>query len=101
MRLMRDIGYFAIFCLMVVGVIGVMYHAIGKDGWIDKLFGGIFHYGIGTAIGILLGIAIAFWLGRRVLHATQTNALFNDFLMYGLVAIGLLFLVRLVLNGTF
>ena len=100
-RLLRDIGYFAIFSLMVLGIIGVMYHAIGKDGWIDKFLGDVFLQGIGTAIGIVIGIGVIWWIGRRIMHATQTNALFNDFLMYGLVALGLLFLGRLMLHGTF
>jgi hypothetical protein len=100
-RLLRDIGYFAIFALMVLGIIGVMYHAIGKDGWIDKFLGDVLLQGVGTAIGILIGIGVIWWVGRRVMLATQTNALFNDFLMYGLVALGLLFLGRLLLHGTF
>jgi hypothetical protein len=100
-RLIRDIGYFAIFCLMVLGIIGVLYHALGKDGWIDKVMGGLFRHEVGTVIGILLGVGASWWLGRRLMHVTQTNALFNDFLMYGLVALGLLFAGRLLLNGSF
>lgn len=38
-KLIRDIGYFAIFGLMIVGLIGVMYHAIGEDGWIERFLG--------------------------------------------------------------
>jgi hypothetical protein len=41
------------------------------------------------------------WLGQRVLHATRTNALFNDFLMYGFMALGMWFLGSLLLHGTF
>ena len=100
-RLLRDIGYFAIFSLMVLGIVGVMYHAVGKDGWIDKLLGEIFNRGVGIAIAVAVGLGATWWLGRRMLHATQTNALFNDFLMYGLVALGLLFVGRLVLYGSF
>lgn len=100
-KLIRDIGYFAILCLMILGVAGVMYHAIGNDGWIERFFGGILRQDIGSILGILIGIAVAGWLGRRWLIASQTNALFNDFLMYGLVALGLLFLGRLVMHGSF
>jgi hypothetical protein len=100
-RLIRDIGYFAIFCLMILGVIGVMYHAISKDGWVDTLLGDLVNRGVGTGIGIIIGIGVIWWIGRRVMVATQTNTLFNDFLMYGLVALGLLFLGRLMLHGTF
>jgi hypothetical protein len=100
-RLIRDIGYFAILCLMITGVGGVMYHAVGKDGWIERVVGGVLQQGIGSAIGILIGVVIAGWIVRRWLIATQTNALLNDFLMYGLVALGVLFVGRLVLHGSF
>jgi hypothetical protein len=100
-RLLRDIGYFLIFVLMIFGIVGVLYHALGKEGWIDKILGGVLDQGIGAAIGIAIGVLMAWWLGRRVLHATQTNALFNDFLMYGLVALGLFFIGRLTLHGSF
>lgn len=56
---------------------------------------------MGTILAVLIGIGAAYWLGRRWLIATQTNALLDDFLMYGLVALGLLFLGRLVMHGSF
>ena len=34
----------------ILGIGGVMYHAIGKDGWIDRAMGHILHYGYGTAV---------------------------------------------------
>ena len=100
-RLLRDISYFTIFCLMILGIIGVLYHALGKEGWIDRILGGVIDQGIGILIGVVIGGAVLWWLGQRILLATQTNKLFNDFLMYGLVALGLLFVVRLLLHGTF
>ncbi|RPI45171.1 MAG: hypothetical protein EHM59_10855 [Betaproteobacteria bacterium] len=92
--LLRDIGYFVILCLMVVGVGGVIYHAIGRDGWIEQFIGGVLGQGITTALVILAGVVYAGWLIRRWLIATQRNALFNDILMYGMVALGLVFVVR-------
>jgi hypothetical protein len=100
-RLIRDIGYFAILCLMIIGITGVMYHAIGKDGWIERVLGGVFQQGVGSILGIVIGIVIVVWIARRWLVATQTNALFNDFLMYGMVALGILFIGRLLMHGSF
>jgi hypothetical protein len=93
-RLLRDIGYFVILCLMVVGVGGIIYHAIGRDGWIEHFISGMLSQGITTALVILAGVAYAGWLVRRWLIATQRNALFNDMLMYGMVALGLFFVGR-------
>jgi uncharacterized membrane protein YeaQ/YmgE (transglycosylase-associated protein family) len=100
-RLLRDIGYFGVFALMVLGIIGAMYHAVGEDGWIDKFLGEVIARGVSVAIGAVVGIGIVVWLGRRVLHATRTNALFNDFLMYGFMALGMWFLGSLLLRGSF
>jgi hypothetical protein len=99
-RLLRDIGYFVILCLMVVGVGGVIYHAIGRDGWIEKLLGDVLSRGISTALVVLAGLVYAGWLIRRWLIATQRHALFNDFIMYGMVALGLVFIGRWLMGGT-
>jgi hypothetical protein len=99
-RLLRDIGYFLVVVVMIVGITGVMYHAIRADGWIERFFGGLLHHGISTIVVILLGIMLIGWLARRWLVATQANALFNDFLMYAMVALGIAFVARLVLYGT-
>ena len=99
-RLLRDIGYFAILALMVVGVGGVMYHAIGKDGWVQRFLGGMVQQSLASAVAMLLGLLLAVWLIRRWLIATQRHTLFNDFLMYGMVALGVLFLGRLLVHGS-
>jgi hypothetical protein len=93
-RLLRDIGYFVILCLMVIGVGGVIVNAIGRDGWIERFISGVLGQGITTALVILVGVVYAGWLIRRWLIATQRNALFNDLLMYIMVALGLFFLGR-------
>ncbi len=98
-RLLRDIGYFVILCLMVVGVGGVIYHAIGRDGWIERFISGMLSQGITTALVIVAGVAYAGWLIRRWLIATQRNALFNDLLMYGMVALGLFFMGRWMMGS--
>ena len=98
-RLLRDIGYFFVLALMVVGVTGIIYHAIGEGGWIERFFGELFDRDISAIAVILLGLALAGWLARRWLAANQANALFNDFVLYAMVALGVLFLGRLVMYG--
>ena len=98
-RLLRDIGYFIILCLMIVGVGGVIYHAIGREGWIERFMSGVLSQGISTAVVVLIGVVYAGWLIRRWLIATQRHALLNDFLMYGMVALGLVFITRWLMSG--
>lgn len=99
-RLLRDICYFLILILMVVGITGVIFHAVGADGWIGRFFGGLVDQGISTAVMVFLGLGCIGWLARRWLIATQANALFNDFLVYAMIALGVFFFARLVLYGT-
>jgi len=100
-RLLRDIGYFTIFCLMILGIMGVLYHALGKDGWIDRFMGGVMDQGVGILVGVVIAGGLIWYIGRRIMLSTQTNKMFNDFMMYGLVALGVLFVARLLLHGTF
>lgn len=99
-RLLRDITYFIVLVMMVVGVTGVIFHAIGEDGWIERFLGGLLNQAFTTVGAIVLGLALSGWLARRWLIATQANALFNDFLMYAMVALGVLFVGRLAMYGT-
>lgn len=100
-RLLRDIGYFCVLVLMIIGVGGIIYHAVRKDGWVEGVMGGVFGQSVGTALVVLAGLAVAAWLARRWLIASQRHALFNDFLMYGMVALGVIFLGRWLLQGSF
>ena len=98
-RLLRDIGYFFILALMIIGITGVIVHSVGPEGWIERFFGGILDHGIMAVVLGLLGVLLIGWLARRWLIANQANALFNDFLMYAMVALGMFFLGRLILYG--
>jgi hypothetical protein len=99
-RLLRDIGYFFILALMIIGITGVIFHAIGEDGWIERFFGSVLDHGFMTLVMVVLGVLLIGWLARRWLLASQANALFNDFLMYAMVALGVLFLGRLLMYGS-
>jgi len=100
-RLLRDIGYFCVLALMIIGVGGIIYHAVRKDGWIESFTGSVFDQSVSTALAVLVGLVVAGWLTRRWLIASQRHALFNDFLMYGMVALGVIFLGRWFLHGAF
>jgi len=99
MRLIRDLGYFLIFCLMLLGIGGTMYHAMGKEGWVDRVLGSIFHHGLGTALVGIFGAAIVIWYFRRMTVARRSANALNDLWMYGVIALGLLFAGRLMIYG--
>ena len=55
-RLLRGRHGLILLGVLVLGIGGVMYHAMGKDGWINRVLGGIFHHGLGSALAIITGI---------------------------------------------
>lgn len=99
MRLIRDLGYFLIFCLMLLGIGGTMYHAMGREGWLDRVLGNIFHHGLGSVLVAIVGGGLVFWYVRRMTVARRSNHAFNDLWMYGVIALGLVFAGRLVMLG--
>ena len=96
-----EIASFAVLVLMIVGVGGLMYHAIGTDGWIAGLLENIMHHSFGSALGILIALGVSIWLGRRWTLRNQSHKLFNDGIMYVFAALGLYFAGHLLLTGSF
>ena len=92
-------GSFVILVLVVLGIGGTMYHAIGSDGLVVNLFSRLLSQNFVIALVGLVALGLAFWLGRRWLRDTQANQLFNDGLMYTVAALGLVYAVRLWFLG--
>ena len=98
--MLKDFASFLVLVLMILGVGGAMFHAIGPDGWIVQAFAGLMRFNLGSALGIVVALGVAIWLGRRWLDDRQSNKLFNDGVVYFFAALGLFFAGRLLLIGS-
>jgi hypothetical protein len=92
-------GSFVILVLVILGIGGTMYHAIGSDGLVVTLFSRLLSQNFVIALVGFVALGLAFWLGRRWLRDTQANRLFNDGLMYAVAALGFVYAVRLWFFG--
>lgn len=86
-------------CLLILGLGGLVYKAIGPDGWLESTLGRIWEahptYAITGTLALLIGGA---WLHRR-LEQLPLFGRGGDWLVYGCLAFGLFFAVRLIATG--
>ncbi len=89
--------------LVVVAIVGVSYHSFREGGWISQGFGKIADTYVNyPLIAIAVTIAAIFgfraWRGRKIRGARSR---FFDYVIYGLMALGIYFIGHYVLTGNF
>jgi hypothetical protein len=86
-------------CLLILGLGGLVYKAVGPEGWLESTLGRVWEahptYAILGALALLIGGA---WLQRR-LEQLPLFGRGGDWLVYGCLAFGLFFAVRLIATG--
>ncbi|HWQ38625.1 MAG TPA: hypothetical protein VNM24_08460 [Burkholderiales bacterium] len=87
-------------CLLALGLGGLVYKAVGPEGWLEATLGRIWHaepvYAIVLATALVLG---GVWVRWRI----EKLPLFGkggDWMVYACLALGLFFAVRLAATGT-
>lgn len=87
-------------CLLVLGLAGLVYKAVGPDGWLEATLGHLWETQPATAIGGALVLVFgAAWIKR----GAERLPLFGkggDWLVYGCLALGLFFAIRLIATGS-
>lgn len=89
------------FCLMILGVGGVMYKIILSSGWVEKWLGKIWKEEPSYAVVVSVFALGAFLLGRKWLEGFNMKASLGDMIMYGWIILGLVFILRLIVTGSF
>lgn len=92
---------FAFFCLMIVGVGGVMFKFLMPDGWISIWMHEIWRFNPGYMLVVAVFALIAFLLGKRWMDGFNTKTSLGDLIMYAWIALGLYFIFKLVVTGAF
>ncbi len=87
--------------LVVVAIAGISYHTFRDGGWFSQGFGKITHaYAnyplMALAATIALFFAVRAWRGRK-LRGERTKVF--DYVVYAMMAVGIYFIGRYVING--
>jgi hypothetical protein len=86
-------------CLLILGLGGLVYKAVGPDGWLESTLGRIWDsHPVVAMVGALALLIGGAWLPRKL----ERLPLFGhrgDWLVYGCLAFGLFFALRLIATG--
>lgn len=91
---------FIFFCLMILGVGGVMFKVLMPDGWFSVVMKEIWQLEPGFMLVIPIFALIAFILAKRWLGGFNAKATLGDLIMYAWMALGLYFAFKLLVTGS-
>jgi hypothetical protein len=87
-------------CLLVLGLAGLVYKAVGPEGWLQSVLGRVWETQPVTA---LIGLIVIVISGAWLIGFLERLPLFGksgDWLVYGCLALGFFFAVRLIATGS-
>lgn len=90
---------FVILALVLFGIGGTIYKVISPEGWVVQAFGKSLSAGA-IALGSLLMVVMLAWFSRGWSSPRQRTQ-FADIAVYGFAAAGLVYVVRLWIQGSF
>ncbi len=86
-------------CLLILGLGGLVFKAIGPEGWLEATLGRVWEaQPVYAVLGTLALLVSAGWLQRR-LEKLPLFGRGGDWLVYGCLAFGLFVAVRLIATG--
>ena len=86
-------------CLLILGLGGLVYKAVRPDGWLESTLGRIWDsYPVLAILGALALLIGGAWLPRK-LERLPLFGRGGDWLVYGCLAVGLFFALRLIATG--
>jgi len=88
-----------IVALVLLGIVGTIYKVISPEGWVAQAFGRSASAGV-VALGSLLMIVALAWFSRGW-NSPLTSNRYPELFVYGLAAVGLLYMAKLWMVGTF
>jgi len=90
---------FVVLALVLTGIGGTIYKVIAPDGWVAQAFGRSLSAGV-AALGSLAMIAGLAWFSRGWSPSPHRRHRVSGLMVYAFAGAGLLYLARLVLQGT-
>jgi hypothetical protein len=100
-NLLADAGSIALLALVLLGLVGLGYRALRPGGWLGTTLDYLWEKSPGlvwlVAFAIVLGGAVA----RHLFFPRRQQPFQSDLLLYAGVALGLFFLFKLIVTGSF
>lgn len=100
-NLIQTIVDFIFFCLMVLGVGGVMFKFLAPQGWFEAIMHELGKFGLGQALVIAVAVLVAFLLAKRWMDGFNMKTSLGDMIMYAWMLLGLYFAFRYIVTGSF
>ena len=98
--LMADAFSFALICLVLLGLAGVLYKALGPGGWVNALLDQLWNKNPGLVWVIGFGSASALAAARWWLRRSPSAGQRSEVLAYAFMALGLFFCFKLMVAGS-
>ena len=95
---------FVVIVLVLFAIGGFSYHLFRDGGWVEKVLGNLWDVSVQYPLIALPVIVAAFFLGKRWNDARITHGRASklpDFVIYGLMVAGVVFIGRFFWLGTF
>jgi ABC-type dipeptide/oligopeptide/nickel transport system permease subunit len=87
--------------LVLVAIVGIAYHSFREDGWVSQGFGKITDAYLNYPL-IAIAVTIAAFFGYRAWNNRKKRGVrtkFFDYVIYAMMAVGIYFIGRYVVNG--
>lgn len=102
MQALHALASLLLFCLVVIGMVGIAFHAFRGEGWLLEGFERLSsllldHPSLLIPLGIVVLSSFALW---RKCRSMGLRNRFADTIAYGFVAAGIFFVYRLAAHGT-
>lgn len=89
---------FILLALVMLGIGGTIYKVIAPGGWLARLVGGSLG-NIGAIMLALVGVAVFAWMAQDKITPNRRNRI-GDWWVHAFAAVGLLYLVQVLWQGS-
>ena len=91
---------FVLLCLVSLGVIGTVIKLLMPDGWFEVFAQEFWQLDVRLMLATPIFVLVAFIFAKRWLGDVSVKSSLGDWIMYGWMALGLYFAIKLLVTGS-
>ncbi len=100
-NVLADVGSIAVLVLILIGLVGLAYRALRPGGWLGSTLDYFWEKSPGLVWLIAFATVIALAVGKRAFFPTRQRQAQSDLFLYVGLALGVFFLFKLLVTGSF